>query len=102
MRAYSAKEISYFNANIVMKDLIEVSLTLTKFHHINTYWYAFFHHGPFGIFLAISSSQNSQGKITYQDLLVQGPCYKNETMGARINFPCKNINFNANLFILKV
>ena len=80
MRAYSAKEISHFNANIAMKDLIKISITSTKFHHINhidmlknyiDMLFCFMDH--LVSFVPIFDSKNLKEEITHQDKLVHGP-----------------------------
>ena len=83
MRAYSAKEISHFNANIAMKDLIKISITSTKFHHINhidmlkndiDMLFCFMDH--LVSFIPIFDSKNLKEEITHQDILVHGlPLY---------------------------
>ena len=73
MRAYSAKEISHFNANIAMKDLIKISITSNKFHHINHIDMLFCFMDHLVSFIPIFDSKNLKEEITHQDILVHGP-----------------------------
>ena len=68
MRAYSAKEISHFNANIAMKDLIKISITSNKFHHINHIDMLFCFMDHLVSFIPIFDSKNLKEEITHQDI----------------------------------